>query len=152
MKKVLALLVIVAAAIVLGYWGMNKMSTSGMAMELAFGPPTSGIPMQAVIKASWSNEDPKAPSGVWQKWIHEHFELKDSTGTPVLFSYQVSSELMPSVSGGGDAGFLSTTLTPGQVYTLVFRPDPHKSLRYQMTITAPTKATEQGFYTLDRKE
>lgn len=88
-------------------------------------------------------DGPKLVHGViqWDKWVEEHFELRDASGTRVPFRRNNFSRIIPEPTAGTPEFFLHATLKPGTTYTIDYIPVAGDPTRYRYKLTAPSENT-----------
>lgn len=116
-------------------------------------PNTAGVEMQFAVSMFLPKKDPPRLEHnvvLWDEWINEHFQLRDSSGTPVkLQRLGFSTMLTDRQTGGAPEFWVKTILKPGATYEFDFipiLPGP----KYRHLLTVPTGKVEPDWILFEK--
>jgi hypothetical protein len=152
MRALITVLVIVGACGAAFYFMLAKVNEDpGFAIPVAFGAPVgSEVEMNVAVSMLMPRrEGPKLVRAdlLWDEWVADHFDLRDTAGNKVAFVRSNFTQLMTEREAGGTPEFyLITKLRPGQAYTFDYTP-VMPAPRYRYAFTAPTAAKRAEWLT-----
>ena len=109
-------------------------------LPIAYGTAnTAGVEMQFAVSMFLPKKDPpRLEHGVvlWDEWMNEHFQLRDSTGTAVkLQKLGFSTMLTDRQTGGAPEFWVKAILKPGATYEFDFIPIlPGPKYRHSLSV------------------
>lgn len=123
-------------------------------LPIAFGTPnTAGVEMQFAVSIFLPKKDPpRLEHGVvlWNEWMNEHFQLRDSTGAAVqLQRLGFSTMLSDRQTGGTPEFWVKAILKPGATYEFDFTPIL-PGPKYRHSLMVPTAKVEPDWILFEK--
>lgn len=123
-------------------------------LPLAFGAPNAaGTEMQFAVNMFLpKNDPPRLEHGVvlWNEWMNEHFQLRDSTGAAVQLQRLGFSTMLSDQQAGGTPEFwVKTFVKPGATYEFDFTP-VLPGPKYRHTLTVPTAKVDPDWILFEK--
>jgi hypothetical protein len=143
---IIVLLVLVVGGGIYLYIHREATADRGVLVGYGFTEPFNGkSEVHIEFTEDMVKSDPPTgfPDGAveWKPWALGHFEVLDSSNQPVTMSHVVTSPVGMEHRGSPSVGFATGEVTPGESYTLVYKPVASQPKRYSLKVTVPNTKT-----------
>ena len=145
-RSVVGLAVLVGLFVV-GWYVYHRVNENpGEAVGLAIGHPHEGeielhlVISMAMVRAEGPRTAKNSGAELWEEWIADHFDLRDSSGTKLSMQKAGWSDLIGQGQAMNPEFFLTGKLKIGGSYTLKYIPRTTGRAKFQYSFTAPGSA------------
>ncbi len=123
-------------------WTKDRGPAVGYVLEKS--AKTGRVRLEVVITRQMVMADviPMAENGtaLWDRWMREHFELRDESGQTAAFQRAGTSQLIDERKAFNPEFYIWTRMDSNRTYTLDYIPVTTAAKRYRYTFAAPLES------------